>query len=147
MLQPNPPGRPTDLNEKLIDHITSFLKDNHSQRQVARMACVPQSKISEWLSKGEDHLKNDTDSIYAQFTIKYRQAEGKAIHSLLEEMRNLGNYQALSWLLEKCHYEDYGNEAPLVKEFKEAFLALKEMKGDNHGSQKGKQDAAETEEA
>ena len=145
MLKPNPPGRPTYLNEELIEHITSFVKDNHSMRQVARMSCVPQSKISEWLSQGEDNLKNDKDSIYAQFTIKYREAEGKAIYSLLTEMRDLGNYNALSWLLEKCHYEDYGHEAPLIKEFKEAFLALKEMKGENHGTQKAQERRKETE--
>jgi hypothetical protein len=124
----NPPGRPTDLTDELIEQIISFVPGNYSVNQVARMSGIPQQRISEWLTRGSHDLLNGINSITAQFTVKFRQAEGKEVKSLLAEMHDIGSFNSTSWLLEKCYPEDYGNDAPFAKEIRETFRALKEMK-------------------
>lgn len=133
MTRQNPPGRPTDLTPALMEHILSFVESNYTQTQVARLSCVPQSRISDWLSRGMKDAEEGRDTIFAQFSIKFQEKIGLDIQDMLRAIRSLGSFQALSWLLENCFREEFGKEAGIIQKIldqQEKILGLKE-KGEN----------------
>lgn len=141
-------GRPLRLDQDMIEHLCSFVPGNHSVLQVSRLSGIPQSTLITWLDLGKIDQEKSIDSIYAQFSSKFNAAIGNEVRKLLAEMHAIGNYQSTSWMLEKCYPEEYGNEAPQMKEFRELFKIVTEIKGANNGTEKAqpKTGSVETEE-
>jgi hypothetical protein len=139
-------GRPLTLNEDMIAYLCSFVHGNHSVKQVSRLSGVANSTIDEWLTRGETDRKIGKDSIHAQFSEEFDRAIGKEVNYFLTYMANMGSYQSVSWMLEKCYAEDYGHEAPQMKELRELFKLSQEMKGLSNGSEKAKASHSEAKE-
>lgn len=139
-------GRPLTLNEDMIDYLCSFVPGNHSIKQVSRLSGVANSTIDEWLTRGEIDQKNGTDSLHAQFSEAFNKAIGREVNALLTEMASIGNYQSVSWMLEKCYPEDYGHDAPQMKELRELFKLSQEMRENSNGNQEAKKARTKTQE-
>jgi len=121
-------GRPLTLNEDMIEYLCSFVHGNHSVKQVSRLSGVPNSTIDEWLTRGFSDQNNGIDSIHAQFSEQFQREIGKEVNSFLSDMANISSYQSTSWMLEKCYPEEYGDEAPQMKELRDLFKLSQEMK-------------------
>lgn len=118
-------GRPTKLTEERSDSICEALKDALPLDSAARYAGVSVRAVQLWLKRGEDELarinaafEEDPDAepeidpaheIYVKFALNAREAQSKAEHGLLKQIRTAAmlNWKAAAWLLSKLYPDRY----------------------------------------
>lgn len=117
-------GRPPELDEELVNHILEFVPGSYVMSQVARLAMVPQQRLSEWIKKGKIDLEEGKDSIYAQLAVKYEQLKGQDVKNLIVKMLAKGAWQAHHEILKSCAPDDFGKDSELYKELFADFKKL-----------------------
>jgi hypothetical protein len=128
-------GRPTNLTPELIEHLVKLVPEAYTQNQLSRLSGVPQNCISDWLKWGKVDRGKNEDTVYAQFSIKYEEAKGKLLKEWLVRMMSLGSFQSNQWMLEQCFPDEFGLNAPLVRELLGAVDAMN-LKKVTHGGEK-----------
>lgn len=114
--RPNPPGRPLELTEALIEHIVSFVPHNFIPNQVARVAKVPQRTLCRWLTNGKEDFEIGVDSLYAQLWLKFEEKKGNAVQKLLGMIISEGKWQGIWEIVQSIDRENFGKDSELIKE-------------------------------
>lgn len=134
--QLNPAGRPSDLTPELLNQIINAVPRVIIQSQVAKLVKTTKQNISLWLKRGEIDQKENKRTIYREFYDEFYAAQARVVE---EKLASLGkcprNYQALTWILEKCFREDFGSESEEIRQLKALFVKILPVleKGISHG--------------
>jgi hypothetical protein len=113
----NSPGRPTELTKEVHARLIEAVSHVIIPSQVAAYARVPRTTLLEWLQRGEKDSSAHIDSIYAQFSSDFIQAQSEIVKETIAFLRSCPkNYQALIWLLERCFRKDFGSDSEEIKE-------------------------------
>jgi len=136
----NSPGRPTELTPIVKQRILEAVPQVIIPAQVAALARVPKQTLSDWLIRGDKDIKAGTDSIYAQFSDDFKHAQAKIVQETLAFLRCCPkNYQALTWILERCFRKDFGSDSEEIKELIRNIELI--MKSRNGGLRNGDTEA------
>lgn len=118
-------GCPTKLNDHVKKIITDQIKLNLSISNAARIARIHPESIKNWMEKGFIDSKEPESSIFGQFFVDVREAQGIKISELLRKMEEGSkNWQSIAWILEKCCAEDFGKDSELYKQLLEDYKKL-----------------------
>lgn len=104
-------GRKLMLDETLIKEMCKAKKNGLSNRACCDYIGIDESTLYDWLNKGDRDTKNGEDSIYSNFSKRFKKAisEMKAFHiGLLRRASEAGSWQASAWILERCFPKEYG---------------------------------------
>jgi len=113
----NSPGRPSELTPAVQKRLLDAVPHVIIPAQVAAMARVPKQSLHEWLSRGEKDSLEGIDSVYAQFSDDYLAARAKIVQETIAFLKCCPkNYQALTWILERCFRKDFGSDSDEIKE-------------------------------
>ena len=115
------------LPEDKIDLIVEGFGKVFSIRRAAGWAKESPYHLKKWLDQGEDDLKNGIESPNAHLFVKvaYRLTQKASEYvATLESCPN--NAGSITWLMEKCLREDYGNDAQEYKELESLYTKLME---------------------
>lgn len=109
MLQPNPPGHHTTLNNETIERIINAIPEVIVQQQVAYRSKTHPATLSQWLKLGNRDLKEGKNStLYAQLAEKYYLKRSDVLKQKLDQLAVCPkNYGAITWILEKCFKDDF----------------------------------------
>lgn len=118
-------GAPTKLTEEVSKIIVAQIELRLSVSNAARIARVHPESIKNWIEKGFIDVKDNNDTIFAQFFVNIREAQGKKVAELLKKIEEgQKNWQGIAWILEKCCAEEFGKESELYKELFADFQKL-----------------------
>ena len=125
-----PEGRRTKLDNELIEQILTAIPQVLIQSQVAAMCYIPRQTLNEWLNRGQRESLNNQETIFAQLADRYHAVKAAVLREHLMWLRLCPkNYQALTWILEKCFREDFGAESEELRELREIFKQLLPLLG------------------
>lgn len=103
-----PPGLTPEVEAKIIDAIPRV----YVVGLIADYVGVPRNTLYDWLKWGREDQKDSKDSIYAQLSGKYRSTLAKSAEEKLTTLSSCPrNYQAITWMLEKCFKKDFGKDS------------------------------------
>lgn len=118
-------GRPSELTDEVYARLIEAVPLVMIQAQVAAYCKIPKSSLCTWLTRGEKDLENQIDSIYAQFSNDYHKARSQIIrHNLAFLSTCPKNFQAVTWIMEKCFREDFGKESDELRELRSLFIQI-----------------------
>lgn len=121
-------GRPEKLLQAdKIDLIVEGFGKTFAIRRAAGHAHESPYHIRKWLLQGEQDVLNELDTINAQLFLKvaHRLSEKAAEYiAKLETCPN--NAGSLTWLMEKCLRDDYGQDSEEYKELVDLYKKLLE---------------------
>ncbi len=73
-------------------------------------------------------MEEGNHTIYAQLTDDYYHALSDIVAESITDIRQCPkNYQALTWLLERCFRKDFGNDSELIGEILSNFEKIAEF--------------------
>lgn len=109
MLQANPQGHHTTLNNEIIERIINAIPEVIVQQQVAYRSRISPSTLSQWLKLGNRDINEGKNStLYAQLTEKYYLKRSDVLKQKLDKLAGCPkNYGAITWILEKCFKDDF----------------------------------------
>lgn len=128
-------GTPLRLTDEVKERILCAVPEVIVQNQVAYRAKVPKSSLDRWLKNGKHDSELGINSIFSQLWEEYNRLRTDVIVESLQTLRSCPkNYQALTWILEKCFREDFGAESVELKELKLLFMKILPLlgKGESH---------------
>lgn len=97
-------GRPTRLNDELIEQLAKEYRDGIPTRYVCHLTGVPESTLYEWTVRGEADYKNGEDTIYAKLWTSIKKAYAEYVKEAKAEMkRKEKGWQAIAWWLERTN--------------------------------------------
>ena len=104
-------GRPTKLNETIIEEICDLIAEGYTFAEAARIRRVGQSTFFRWMAIGK---KEDADPIYKNLVARVHEtAEFTEIEAIQiirsSDIRN-NNCKGAMWLLERRFPEKYGKK-------------------------------------
>lgn len=106
-----PAGRPTKLDEDLIDEVTRHVAEGKSVVSSARMAGVHPATVYSWLEKGEDG--DPDEDIYAAFHDRSVRARGHGedayVDDIMEIAKDEGDLATLMSMLKQRYPESWGD--------------------------------------
>lgn len=102
-------GRPTILNDELIQLAADAVKRLYYIDAVADYLQITRKNIYNWLQRGEDDI-DDESSIYRKFLLTLKKAQADAKMELLGKVADGqgANWQAKAWILERCFPREFG---------------------------------------
>lgn len=121
-----PEGRPSTLTDEVAERLLNLVETSYTVNQVARLGMVPHSTLKTWLQRGREDNKNNVDSKFAQFSIKFDERMGQCILKFLNKMSGLDSFQSTQWMLEKCFEEDFGANSETMREIRHCHNELME---------------------
>jgi|ERR1041385_123735 hypothetical protein len=138
-LRANPVGFHTDLTPQLADDLVNAIGDVLVLGQAAALCGMHRVKLYQWMEKGEkDISENNQSSIFAQLFIRMYSTKALKAKELIQRLKECPkNYQALTWLLEKCFKDDFGADNEEIKQLREMFKQILPLigKGDSYNGQ------------
>lgn len=138
----NKPGAPTLFSAEKAAIIVEEVRDNLSINNAARIARVNHQTPHNWMKKGIADKEKGLNTEYVQFLDNIREAQGQKVRQLMKTVEKMPKqWQAISWLLEKCCAEDFGKDSELYKQLLDDYKMLMQSlidqnKGVNNGGQK-----------
>jgi hypothetical protein len=119
-------GRPFTYDpQKHLQPLVEAVNDVLALGQVAGSCGVPRATFFDWIKKGDEDLKNNPDSDFAQLSDAIRRAQAKKAKELIAEaMKGKKNSKFIQWLLKVCLREDFGEDSELYKELLAAYMKL-----------------------
>lgn len=150
MLQANPPGRPLELNEAIIQRILEAVPKVIIPSQVAALSRVPKQTLSRWLINGKRDSNNGISSLFAQLWDSFTEEQAKVAAETITKLRKCPkNYGALTFILEKCFKDDFESKSDVQKQLEDyVYNVIKPLlsKGElRDGLQETKERASQTE--
>lgn len=105
-------GRPSKLNDEVIDTICDVLARGHTRRAAAAKAGVDDSTLMRWLADGRD----ETTGLKRELFLSVLEAEAHGEHQLVEIVRAAADIdpQYAKWLLERRHHVDWARREQLA---------------------------------
>ncbi len=133
--KPNKPGQPSPLftltpetYKKIVDQVAKDL----SLSNAARIARVVPKTLCNWMERGLSDINENKESVFAQFFLDVKDAQGRKISMLLSKIeKGKRNWQALAWILEKCCAEDFGKDSEVYKQLLDDYKKLLEDMSSN----------------
>src|SRR6188768_1859787 len=109
MRKANPPGRPPELTQEIIDRIIDAIPEVLTQNQIAYRAMILPQRLSDYLIMGNrDRLEGNQNTICAQLADKYYYTRSTILKEKLENLSQCPkNYGAITWILEHCFKDDF----------------------------------------
>ena len=110
----NRTGRPTKLNETIIEEICDLIAEGYTFAEAARIRRVGQSTFFRWMAMGK---REDSEPIYKELVARVHEAaefsEIEAIQAIRSSAIKKNNCKGAMWLLERRFPEKYGrNQKP-----------------------------------
>lgn len=134
----NERGRPSTLTKEIADLIIDYVREDLSIKFSSNRAGISDSTVKTWIIKGKEDLKNEIDSLYADFTTGIEKARAEFVHESITQLKEDKAWQAKSWLLERCCPDEFGKDSELYKQLLDDYKMLMQSlvdqnKGVNHG--------------
>lgn len=104
-------GAPHTLTDELSDRILDVAEDAFTVTQVARLSKVNYKTLNNWLIQGEKDHDAGLDTVHSRFLDSFNQKVGKKIACLLDSLQTQNSYQSISWLLENCYPDEFGQNS------------------------------------
>lgn len=103
-------GRPTKLNEQVVQHVETVLRAGGYMETAAAVAGVSKQQFYEWLRRGDPDAEDAADEPYRRFRERVEQAraDGEARNVTVIARAAVTNWQAAAWLLERQYPERWG---------------------------------------
>lgn len=116
----NGPGRPPDITEEIIERIIENVPKVVIQNQVAHLSKVPKSTMDDWLKRGIRDSENGINSLFAQFSERFKEAQAKVASECITFLRHCPkNYGALTFILERCFKDDFETKSDAQKQLED----------------------------
>lgn len=114
-------GRPTKLNEAMIESLVAAVKRVLVTRHVAGLCGISHETIYAWFRQAkEDNTNGLTDTLHVRFSDAYKEALSEKVSEyILTIADRKTNWQANAWLLERCFREDFGQDAGIIADLAE----------------------------
>ena len=139
-------GRPTVLHEEIIEQLVLAVPYYLIPTQCAYSIGISQQNLSNWLKQGSMDVKEGISSLPGRLFVAFKKAQAKEVAQIIGMLRMCPkNYQALTWLLERCFREDFGGDSEELKELRELFKQILPMigKGVSYGKEVDSKNAHE----
>ena len=110
-------GRPTKLNETIIEEICDLIAEGYTFAEAARIRRVGQSTFFRWMAMGK---REDSEPIYKELVARVQEAaefsEIEAIQAIRSSAIKKNNCKGAMWLLERRFPEKYGRNQRTTKD-------------------------------
>jgi len=128
MYAANPVGFHTTLTPEVHDRLVQAAREVIVPTQVAHRARIPKNTFHGWIKRGLVDMEEGNSTIYAQLANDYYHALSDVVAESIKDIRRCPkNYQALTWLLERCFRKDFGNDSELIVEILSNFDRINEL--------------------
>lgn len=136
------------LLPKHIDKIVEGFGKTFALRRAAGWAEISPYHLRKWLLQGERDLLDGVKSNYAHLFIKVAKQLSEKASTYIERLEHCpNNAGSLTWLMEKCLRDDYGNDSIEYKElvdlYKKLLESYKRLQDGNPIKNEGIQDGIE----
>jgi hypothetical protein len=102
-------GRPHKHTPEKLAAILEAISDRIPYSLAAESNGVSERAFYEWLAQGQEDKSNEIDSDLAKFAQAVKDIERKKIKNHLKKLnRNIKNWQADAWILERRWYKYFG---------------------------------------
>lgn len=99
-------GRPSKLNEELINQISDKLREGLPVRYVCDYFIITKMSFSNWMRQGEEDFENDVNSLYAQFFYSIKKAQADFVDSSIADIKSgRPGWQGTAWVLERTRQD------------------------------------------
>lgn len=109
-------GRPSKLNEKLIEDMYKVVREGLPLRYAADMFSVTANSLYNWMNKGETDIANEVDSLEAEFFDTIKKAQAEYVYETSIDIRSgKPGWQGAAWWLERTR-QDFMPKQEVVAE-------------------------------
>jgi len=108
MTKKNVGGRPTKLNDELIEKFAQLVSIGMPVETVCWLLSIPKQYFYNWMQKGENTHRNN---IYRKFYDAIKKADGQFVFrnlATIQKAADNGDVQASKWLLERRYPQYFG---------------------------------------
>ena len=126
MSQSNVGGRPVKYTPERLKSILNDISHRIPYLFAAEANGITDVTLYDWINKGKEDAANDLDTPLARFSCDIKRIEAKRIQTHLNKLRkNVKNWQADAWILERRWYKHFGANA-LQREQEERLAILED---------------------
>lgn len=129
-------GRPPKYTPERIKAILKSIANRIPYQLAAEANGISEETLYDWLRTGRKDLDEGNDTILARFSESLKNIEQKRMQTHLKKLRkNVKNWQADAWILERRWPKHFGTNA-LLREQEERLRILEEkfkQKDDGNG--------------
>ena len=100
-------GRPSKLNDELIQQIYENLKQGLPVRYTCDLLCITQPSFNNWMKQGEQDINDENyDSLFAQLFITIKKGQAEFVKEAMLDIRSgRPGWQGQSWWLERTRQD------------------------------------------
>lgn len=99
-------GRPSKLNEELIEQMSAKLKTGLPVMYACDLFGITRMSFSNWMKQGEDDYSNDVVSLYADFFYAIKKAQAEFVDNSIQDIRSgRPGWQGAAWVLERTRQD------------------------------------------
>lgn len=129
-------GRPPKYTPERIKSILNSISNRIPYQLAAEANGISEETLYDWLRTGRKDLDEGNDTILARFSESLKNIEQKRMQTHLKKIKkNVKNWQADAWILERRWPKHFGTNA-LLREQEERLKMLEEkfkQKDDSNG--------------
>lgn len=124
----NKPGFHTELTPQLHQEILQAAREVIVPSQTAARVRIPKGTFNGWLKRGMNEAELGENTIFAQLSVEYFQVLTETVKESLDKLKTCPrNYQALTWILERCFRRDFGSDSEIIEKILKNFEIIKSV--------------------
>jgi hypothetical protein len=120
-------GRPPKYTPERLKGILESISHRIPYELAAEANGISEVTLYDWINTGRADSDNGIDSVLAQFSKDIKRIEEKRMYGHLNKLKkNVKNWQADAWILERRWHKYFGSSVPL-KELDERIKKMEAM--------------------
>lgn len=128
-------GRPPKYTPERLKAILKSISNRIPYQLAAEANGICEDTLYDWLNTGKRDLAQGNDTILAQFTESLKKIEQKRMETHLRKLKkNVKNWQADAWILERRWPKHFGTNAVLREQEERLKILEEKLKHKDNGN-------------
>ena len=99
-------GRPSKLNEKLIEDMYEIIKDGLPIKYACDLFYITQKSFENWMNQGQADVNSEVESLYANFFLRIKNAQAVYVYEAGKDIKSgRAGWQGAAWWLERTRQD------------------------------------------